>query len=128
MSGMKNEARHDRKCAPFQEGFIKLYEFGFVILASVFANLLTSQLMREIAQWWLLREIALFFASWNTFQIYRRLDPKWQKALREHDAIDAYRGDFERDELNELWTRLFLVLAFLLEAVICTGLRLAWST
>ncbi len=109
------------KLMPFQQSYIMLYEFCFVIIASLFANLLTAQTTQIISRDWLLREVALFYASWNCFQIYRKLNETWQGVQSQNDAIQAYRGEFDDQELNDLMLRFFLVLVFILEAF-CAGI------
>ena len=113
--------------ALYESSGIKGYEFFFVVLVSLAANLASSETLESTTRWWFLLEAALVFAGWHTFQIYRKLDSMWQAAMRNEDAIKAYRDELEADDLAELRCRLCFLVIFLVEAGACIAVRLLWT-
>jgi hypothetical protein len=100
----------DISATKFRSGWIKVYEFGFVILCSAAVNLGTQAPLNlnHCMEW--AECLCHLLASILIFQIYQRLTTKWNDALTSNSqtAIAVYHQDkFSIEEMSELNTKLY---------------------
>ena len=88
----------------FRRENIKLYEFLWVILGAVVATAIYDASKPDHDIRWFALLLSSGWASVCSFNIYRKLDEKWQKALRDfRDALRVYDAElFTDDEVENL--------------------------
>lgn len=110
----------------FRSSYIKVYEFGFVILCAAAVNLGTQTPLSLYYGLEWAECLCYFLASMLVFLVYQRLTVKWTDALITNSgtAIEVYHLDkFSLDELLDLNAkRRYAVLLFFL-GIMIKGMR-----